>query len=203
MRSPVPVVLVAVLLGCSSNPEPEDQSNLAGGACPPGQFCPQTTPTTTATTTATAPAPTATATGSAPAGGGACSPIAAGTMLTPLLTPLQQQEAPGMKPDGSAAAGQCSEGQTLEVPLTLQPGKCYTVIAVSAGLQELDAQIAAQPLPQVPPVALAQDQSTGGQAIVAGKGSCYKNAAPIAVPAKVIIKATKGQGAALAQVYVK
>jgi hypothetical protein len=108
-----------------------------------------------------------------------------------------------MQPEGSSAAGQCGEGQTFELPLTLQPGKCYTVIAVSAGIQELDAQIATQPLPQVPPVPLAQDQSSGGQAVVAGKGSCFKNAAPIAVPGKVIIKATRGQGAAVAQVYVK
>ena len=41
------------------------------------------------------------------------------------------------------------------------------------------------------------------QAVVAGKGSCFKNAAPIAVPAKVIVKATRGGGSAVAQVYVK
>ena len=140
-----------------------------------------------------------------PAGGAgvAASPIAAGSMATPLLTPLQQSEAPGMQPDGSAFAAQFQEGQTMEQPLTLQPGKCYTVVAVSLGIQELDAMIAAQPLPQVPPAPLAQDSSSGSQAVVGGKGSCFRNAAPIAVPAKVIVKATRGSGQAVAQVYVK
>ena len=119
------------------------------------------------------------------------------------MTELQQSEAPGMQPDGSSAAGQCAEGQQLELPITLQPGKCYTVIAVSMGVQELDAQIATQPLAQAPPLVLAQDNASGGQAVVAGKGSCFKNPSPVAVPGKVIIKATRGTGAAVAQIYVK
>jgi len=186
--------------GCSSH-ETVPPTTTGPGDCPPGQYCAQNTPTPTTTTTTTAPAPTTTSTGTT--GGSACSPIAAGAFATPLLTPLQQSEAPGMQPEGSAVAGQCTEGQTFELPLTLQPGKCYTVIAVSMGVQELDAMIAAQPLPNLPPTPLAQDNSSGGQAVVAGKGSCFKNAAPIAVPAKVIVKATRGGGSAVAQVYVK
>jgi hypothetical protein len=200
MRSSVLVVLAAVAFGCSSNPEPEDQANLTPGACPPGQYCPSAQPTTTTTGTTTAPAPTTTGTTAA---GGACSPIAVGAFATPLLTGLQQSEAAGMQPEGSSAAGQCAEGQQFELPLTLQPGKCYTVISVSMGVQELDAQIATQPVPQAPPLVLAQDNASGGQAVVAGKGSCFKNPSPIAVPGKVIIKATRGAGAAVAQVYVK
>jgi len=108
-----------------------------------------------------------------------------------------------MQADGSAFAAQFQEGQTMEQPLTLQPGKCYTVVAVSMGIQELDAMIAAQPLPQIPPAPLAQDNSSGSQAVVGGKGQCFRNAAPIAVPAKVIVKATRGSGQAVAQVYSK
>lgn len=108
-----------------------------------------------------------------------------------------------MQAEGQAFAGQFQEGQTLEQPLTLQPGKCYTVVAIGAGIQELDAMIAAQPLPQLPATPLAQDNASGAQATVGGKGSCFRNAAPLAVPAKVIIKATRGAGSAVAQVYVK
>jgi hypothetical protein len=147
-----------------------------------------------------APAGTPAPQGSA---GGAATPIAAAAMATPLLLPLQQQEAPGMQAEGQAFAGQFQEGQTLEQPLTLQPGKCYTVVAIGAGIQELDAMIAAQPLPQLPATPLAQDNASGAQATVGGKGSCFRNAAPLAVPAKVIIKATRGAGSAVAQVYVK
>ena len=205
MRSLVLVSAAALAVvssnGCSSH-ETTPPTTSGPGDCPPGQYCAQNTPpptmTTTPPTTTTPPPATTGGTGT-----GACSPIAAGAFATPLLTPLQQSEAPGMQPEGSATAGQCQEGQTFELPLTLQPGKCYTVIAVSMGVQELDAMIAAQPLPQIPPTPLAQDQSTGGQAVVAGKGSCFRNAAPIAVPAKVIVKATRGAGSAVAQVYVK
>lgn len=200
MRSFALVVLVAATtISCSETPPPEDQAGLTGN-CPPGQFCPSTTPTTTTTGTTTAPAPTTTSTSGS---GAACTSIPVGAFATPLFTGMQQSEAPGMQPDGSSAAGQCSEGQTFEMPLTLQPGKCYTVIAVSAGMQELDAQIVSQPLPQAPPIPLAQDNQSGGVAVVAGKGSCYKNILPAAVPGKVIVKATKGTGAAAAQIYVK
>ena len=198
MRSFALVVLAAAAISCSSNPEPEDQANLAPGNCPPGQFCPQAQPTTTTTTTGTAPPPATTGTST---GGAACTTIPVGAFATPLLTGMQQSEAPGMQPDGSSAAGQCAEGQTFEMPLTLQPGKCYTVIAVSMGLQELDAQIVSN-APPAPPVPIAQDNQSGGTAVIAGKG-CHKNILPVAVPAKVVIKATKGTGAAVAQVYVK
>jgi hypothetical protein len=197
-RSLVFVVLAAGI-GCSSTPDPDDQANL-NNPCPPGQYCASTTPT--ATTTTTTPTPTPTATGTAGTGT-ACSPIAVGAFATPLLVGLQQSEAPGMQAEGQSAAGQCGEGQSFEIPLTMQPGKCYTVVAVSMGVQELDAKIAAQPLPQLPPTPLAQDSNSGGQAVVGGKGSCFKNAAPLAVPAKVIVTATRGSGAAVAQIYVK
>jgi hypothetical protein len=191
-------VALAAALGCSSTPDPEDTANM-NNPCPPGQYCPSATPTATTTT----PTPTPTATGTGTASGTACSPIAAGAFATPLLVGLQQSEAPGMQAEGQSAAGQCGEGQSFEIPLTMQPGKCYTVVAVSMGVQELDAKIAAQPLPQLPPTPLAQDSNSGGQAVVGGKGSCFKNAAPLAVPAKVIVTATRGSGAAVAQIYVK
>jgi hypothetical protein len=198
----VSFVVLAVGAACSSTPEAEDPSMAANNPCPPGQFCPQTTPTPTMTNTA--PMPTTTGTAPAPTGGGAtCSPIAAGAMATPLLMPLQQQHAPGMQPEGSAAAGQCGEGQTFEIAFTMQPGKCYSAIAVGMGVQELDAMIAAQPMPNLPPAPLAQDSGSGAQAIVAGGGSCYKNFLPVPAPAKLIVKATRGQGAAVAQLYVK
>ncbi len=50
----------------------------------------------------------------------------------------------------------------------MQPGKCYTVIAVAApgGITELNVQLAAAtPIPGLSPV-LGQDQTTGPQAVV-------------------------------------
>lgn len=186
---------------CSSTPEATtpDPNN----PCPPGQFCATSQPTTATTpypsTTATGPAPTATA-GST---GGQATPIAA-AMATPVITGIAAGEVQGMQPEGGAFAGQFTEGQVLEQPINLNAGKCYSVVGVGLpGVQELDVQIAIQPVPSLPATVLAQDNTTGSQAIVGGKGACFKNPTPFPAPGKVILKVTRGQGIAGAQVYVK
>jgi hypothetical protein len=184
-------VLALVAIGCGdSTPEPE----VAPGSCPAGQYCPPPAPLVSAT----APAPTPTAATNSQA-----TPIAA-TLATPIITSTAGDEVKGMQPEGGAFAGQFQEGQVLEQPINLAPGKCYAVVGVSLpGVQELDVQIAAQPVPQLPAATLAQDNQTGGIAILGGKGTCWKNAAPIAITGKVILKVTKGTGIAGAQIYVK
>lgn len=186
-------VLALLPVGCGdSTPEPE----VAPGSCPPGQYCPPPAPLVTATSTA--PAPTSTAATNSQA-----TPIAA-TLATPIITSTAGDEVKGMQPEGGAFAGQFQEGQILEQPINLAPGKCYAVVGVSLpGVQELDVQIAAQPVPQLPAATLAQDNQTGGIAILGGKGTCWKNAAPLAITGKVILKVTKGTGIAGAQIYVK
>jgi len=188
------VVFGSVSCG-DSTPEPvtPDPNN----PCPPGQFCPQPSPYPTATTTATATA-TATATG-----GGQATPIAA-AMATPILTGIAAGEVQGMQPEGGAFAGQFTEGQTLEQPININAGKCYAVVAVGLpGVVELDVQLVVQPVPQLPPTVLGQDNQTGAQAILGGKGNCFKNPLTVGGPGKVVLKVVKGQGIAGAQVYVK
>jgi hypothetical protein len=180
-----------------STPEPTtvDPNN----PCPPGQFCQQAALTATApVATTTAPAPTA----SASAASATPLPLGAAA-VTPLLQAMGNSEAPGMKPDGAVFAGQFQEGQTLEQPINIQAGKCYTIISASVGITELDLQLVAQAAP-LPPVVLAQDDTTGPTATLGGKkAGCWKNPTPLAGPGKVILKATKGAGMAAAQVYVK
>lgn len=108
-----------------------------------------------------------------------------------------------MQPEGRPFAGQFQEGQTLEQQFTLQANKCYSVVGVGVGIQELDISIVAQPAPMLPPTVLAQDNTTGPNATLGGKGACFKNPLPIGGPAKAVVKATKGAGMALAQIYVK
>ena len=184
---------------CSSS-TPAPVGPVDPNACPPGQLCPP--PVTTVTPpapTATAPAPTATATTSAAT---PLPPIAAAA-VTPVLQGMASTEAPGMKPDGSPFAGQFKEGDTMEQPINIQAGKCYTVVGASiAGIIELDISLVAQTAP-LPPVVLAQDSTTGPTATLGGKGQCFRNPLPIGGPGKVILKATKGAGLAAAQVYVK
>jgi hypothetical protein len=204
MKRVVPFAAVCLafagFLACSSNPEPEtpDPSLCARGQAPPGQFCPPPAPSTVVTAT-----PTATATATASTSATPIAPVAAAA-ATPVLQGLATQEAPGMKPDGGPFAGQFAEGQTLEQPFNISPGKCYTVVGVGIGIQELDIQLVAQPLPNAPPIPLAQDSTTGPQATLGGKANgCWKNPTPLGGPGKVILKATKGAGLGMAQVYSK
>jgi len=141
-----------------------------------------------------------------PAGGGAAQPIAgaAAAAATPMLMGLGQSEAPGARPEGGVFAGQFQEGQTLEQAINVQPGKCYTVVAMGMGIQQLDVQLVAQPMPNFPPTVLAQSQGQGPQATLGGKAAgCWKNPLPIGGPAKVVLRATRGGGMAAAQIYVK
>lgn len=118
---------------------------------------------------------------------------------------LAQTDAPGAKPLGSPMVGMFQPGQQLESTITMQPGKCYTVIAVSApgGITELNVQLAAaSPIPGLNPV-LAQDQTTGAQAVVGKAPNCYKWALAFAGQVKVVTSAAAGQGVAAVQVYEK
>jgi len=108
----------------------------------------------------------------------------------------------GMQPDGPSFAGQFQQGQTLEQAFQIQPGKCYSVIGVGVGITELDVQIVLHQ-PPLPPYVAAQDQGTGPQAVLGGKGQCFKNPLPVGGPAKVVMTATGGAGIGMAQVYSK
>lgn len=199
----VPLALACLAaIGCGPKTEP-NTADLTN-PCPPGQICPQPSATVTTPPTGTAPVPTATTTATAPAGSSATPVPALGMMaVTPVLQGMGSTEAPGMKPEGTAFAGQFQEGQTLEQPINLQAGKCYTVVGASvAGITELDIQLVAQAAP-LPPVVLAQDSTTGPMATLGGKGQCFRNPSPITVPGKVILKSTKGAGLAGAQVFIK
>jgi hypothetical protein len=177
--------------GADADAETPDPNN----PCPAGQYCPPPA--------ALAPTPTATVAAPAPTTPGQATVIPAAA-ATPIITNVAGEEVKGMKPEGGAFAGNFTEGQTLEQPLNLDPGKCYAVVGVSLpGVQELDVKIVTQPLPPLAPLVLAQDSSTGPQAVVGGRGACFKNALPMPVTGKVILTVSKGAGIAGAQIYVK
>lgn len=204
-------LLGASLSACSSDPDPNDPSqfNQSGGYQQGGYQqggYQQGYPAGTGTYppgTATAPPTT---TGTAPAAGGMATPIApmAAAAATPVLQAMAASETRGMSPEGGAFAGQFQAGQVLEQTFNLNPGKCYTVVAASVGITELDVMIqTVAPLPGVPPITVAQDQGTGPNATLGGGGNCFKNALPIGAPAKVVVRATAGSGMAVAQIFVK
>lgn len=186
----LPLLALTACGGTESEPQ-------TPGSCPPGQYCPPPTPTPSITATA-APPPTSTAPTSNQA-----TPVAA-TLATPVITATAGEKVKGMQAEGGAFAGQFQEGQILEQPVTFQPNKCYAVVGVSLpGISELDVQLVAQPLPNVPPVVLSQDSSSGPIAVAGGDGNCFKQLLPAPVAGKAILKVTKGAGIAGAQIYVK
>jgi hypothetical protein len=223
----IPALVLGLMpvVGCGgSEPTPNDPNQYAAGQYgqqPSGQYGQQPTgqygqqpsgqygqqpagqyqqPAPAATTPAQPGIPSLP--GQAASSTGAATPLPMAAMLTPGLQAIAASDAQGMAADGQSFAGQFQEGQTLEQPLNIQPGKCYTVVAMGAGIQQLDIQLVAQQAP-LPAVVLAQSNTTGAQASLGGKGQCFRNPLPIAGPGKVILKATKGAGLAAAQVYIK
>lgn len=119
------------------------------------------------------------------------------------LTAFATTEAPGMAQEGPTVAGNFQEGQTLESTFTFQPGKCYTLVAVGAGIQNIDLEMQyVTPLPGLSP-SIGKDSQNGAQASIGGKANCLKPLSPFPANAKFIVKATKGSGVAAAQLYVK
>jgi hypothetical protein len=160
-----------------------------------------TAPTPAPTQAPTTPVPSAT---SAPTGSAATviDPNFAAVATGPLFL-YAQTEAPGMTRVGTVVAAQFTVGQILETPVTLQPNKCYTVLAVGVGVQTVDITLVlTTPVPGMN-ATLARDSGGGAQASLGGKGHCYIWPAPIAAQAKFVVTATAGQGMAAAQMYVK
>jgi hypothetical protein len=121
---------------------------------------------------------------------------------------IANTEAPGMAKEGNLVAGSFQQGQTLEGTFTMAPGKCYTIVASGLGVQQVDVAAFTAPPPPVPPVqfgtAKGTTTPTGSQAILGGKANCLKLAfVPMAVPAKFVITAVRGQGMAAVQVFSK
>jgi hypothetical protein len=209
------VILSAAAAGCggSDAPDPNDPSQMQGqyGAqgqygYPSGQYgqqqqYPQQQYPQQQTPQQPAPQQPAPQQG----GGGQATPIAPAmaAAATPIMQGMAMSETPGMQPDGAAFAGQFSQGQVLEQPFNIQPGKCYSVVAVGIGITELDVMIQVQPVPAFPAQTLAQDNMSGAQAVLGGKGNCFKNPLPVGGPAKVVMKATGGSGMAIGQLYSK
>ena len=138
------------------------------------------------------------------AGGSAAriDPNVAGVATVPLMA-FAQQQAAGMQREGNVAAAQFQEGQIMEEPVNLQPGKCYTVLAVGAGVAEGDIGLQlTTPMPGMNP-ALAQDTAAGQQAPRGGGCNCHQWPWPMAGQAHDVSTATRGSGVVAAQLYVK
>lgn len=161
-------------------------------------------------------APMATA-AAAPAGGPAPLPTQAGPVaqrldaasaaaIQPIIAGLVKDNVqPGAKPVGELLVGNFTQGQTLDMPIQLQPNKCYTVVA--SGLPpvtEVNVQLQLTTvIPGMAPV-LAVDQDNGATAVLGKKTACYRwMFGVIPAPGKVVVQVAGGSGVVAAQAYEK
>ncbi len=131
-------------------------------------------------------------------------PAAAQVAIVP-LNMLAQNELQGMQPLTDPVAGNFQQGQYLEQPFQMEPGKCYAAVARGAsGVTEMDIRfVALTPMPGVSPD-LAEDSTTGPDAVLGGRGQCYHYIIPgVGINAKAVYTVRTGSGIAAGRVYVK
>jgi hypothetical protein len=148
--------------------------------------------------------------GTAPAAGGAAGgtatqidPNLAGLAAGPMML-YANGEAPGMAKEGNLAAGNFQPGQTLEGAFTIQPGKCYTLVAAGAGVSSIDLEMfLVTPIPGMQG-SFAKNTNKGAQTSIGGKANCVKLAlSPVPVQAKWVATAKAGAGIIAVQLYSK
>lgn len=148
--------------------------------------------------------------GTAPAAGGAAGgtatqidPNLAGLAAGPMML-YANGEAPGMAKEGNLAAGNFQPGQTLEGNFTIQPGKCYTLVAAGAGVSSIDLEMfLVTPIPGMQG-SFAKNTNKAAQTSIGGKANCVKLAlSPVPVQAKWVATAKAGAGIIAVQLYSK
>jgi hypothetical protein len=112
------------------------------------------------------------------------------------------KDAPAMAAEGQPGRATLAEGGHTSLIVTLQPGRCYTVIAMSAPLQvaELGVTLYALPLNMEAGRSAATDKNPA----VLGKGKTPTcPISPIPMPYKVDVVAKKGAGRVSVQLFSK
>ncbi len=193
LRLTLPFVMLAAI-ACKKQDEPVATAGYQAGTPGAAGAAPSALPSATAAPTV-APAPAPAPTTPAPVD------PALAAALTPMLTQLAaSQTVAGSKALGAAIVGNVGGAQTLEQQVTLQPNKCYSVVAVGTPpISELNVQLIGVVVPSI----LAVDQDTGPSATLGKKPNCYKWLLPLPTPVRVVVSAAGGQGLAGAQVFEK
>lgn len=142
-------------------------------------------------------APGPVATGSAATTGSATAPAV--DPLDALLQSESKKLAKGMDPEGAPTKGTIQEGGKLESVVTLQPGRCYAIVAVSptGAVSDFDMVILMAPFFTMQG---GKNQRTGNVALIGGAASPLCPAAIFPIPYRIDVTAKKGSGPAAVQV---
>ena len=120
-----------------------------------------------------------------------------------LMTPLAARYAPGMQPEGTPLTAQLAEGQSTSMTVTMQAGKCYTVIGASpigVGVKDLNLNLLTPPFYTM---SAGQDKTTSNEAVIGASPNPTCPMLPVPVAYKLDIRANKGAGIVAVQVYSK
>jgi hypothetical protein len=168
---------------------PQQQPPAAGSAAPPSPF-PGLDPNLLAQIQAAGAAVMA------PGG-------AVGGDMTDLgLKAAAARYAPGMQPEGAMAKDTLAENGHKEMTVTMQGGKCYTIIGFSplGGIKNVDLHLMAPPFYNVQAGA---DSSADNTAVIGGGNQPTCPITPFPIQYKLDIHAKQGGGPVGVQVYSK
>ena len=104
----------------------------------------------------------------------------------------------GMQPDGPLAMGAVKEKQHLQTDVTLQPGKCYSIVGYSKKVKDLDLYLL---LP--PGILSGQDLTDDNKPIIGGVPQPMCPLAQTAITYKLDIFADQGAGDVAVQLFSK
>lgn len=208
MRKTLPLIALLstaalVPLACSKDPVVPSLSLDAGFGLGPTDAGPQPP--------ATGPVGSAPADAAAPDAGPAAVPSVAASALAQAIDSALDlamstqagKDAPGMAPEGAPGRATLQQNEHFNMIVNMAPGRCYTVIAMSAPLQvsELEVKLLAPPLYNIE---AGRSPATDKNPAVLGRG---KNMTcpllPVAIPYKVDVTAKTGAGRILVQVFSK
>lgn len=121
------------------------------------------------------------------------------------LREATDREASGMQLEGDLIASKLGAGQVFEQEFRLQPGRCYTLVAVGGdGVVELDATFETFGPARSKTDVLASDALTGTTAVIGGGGVCFPWAAEAsALAAKFVLRVRSGSGVVVSQLYAR
>jgi hypothetical protein len=104
----------------------------------------------------------------------------------------------GMQPDGPLATGTLKEKGHLQADITLQPGKCYSIVGFSKKVKDLDLYLL---LP--PGILSGQDLTDDNKPIIGGAPQPMCPVSSTAVTYKLDIFADQGAGDVAVQLFSK
>ena len=213
MRKSLPLaalILVAAFVpaACSKSPAVPSVSLDAGialgvaeGGAPMGSAMPSSSAAPSASGSASA-APSGSASGVPSPGSAAPLATSFDAALDAAILAQATKDAPGMTAEGGAGHETLQQGGHFGMVVTLQPGKCYTIIAMSAPLQvsELDVHLFMLPLN----LESGHSPPTDKNPAVLGRGAQKTcPVSPIPVPYKIDVSARKGAGRVAVAVFSK